>query len=38
MSIKIAYENEKMVQVTNEKHEIWIKEKDDGNLIVEFSY
>jgi len=36
--MKIAYENEKLVQVTTEQHELWIKENDEGRLIVEFMY
>lgn len=38
MAIKMSYENDKLVQLVNDKHELWIREKDDGNLVVEFCY
>jgi len=38
MSLKVAYENPKLIQITNDEHEIWIREKDDKKIIVEYEY
>lgn len=38
MALKVAIENPSLIQITTSNHEIWIREKDDGKIIVEYEY
>ena len=38
MGMKVAYENPNLIQITTKEHEIWIRERDDGKIIVEYEY